>query len=140
MQLLTLDMRFFLLREAQMNKKIIPYISLFTSLGTLACCALPALFVTLGFGATLVSLLGSFPQLIWISEHKDGVFIVAGTLLALNFGLKFNVRNKSCPLDPGLTAQCKTARQITDYILLFSVITFIVGAFFAYFAHYFVKI
>ena len=41
---------------------IIPLISLFTSFGTLICCALPALLVTIGSGAV-------FSYLICISSY-----------------------------------------------------------------------
>lgn len=34
---------------------ILGYLSLFTSLGTLLCCALPSLLVALGLGATVAS-------------------------------------------------------------------------------------
>ena len=35
------------------RQTILPSLSLFTSVGTLLCCALPALLVTLGMGAAL---------------------------------------------------------------------------------------
>ncbi len=35
---------------------LLGYLSLFSSLGTLLCCALPALFVLLGLGATVASI------------------------------------------------------------------------------------
>ena len=47
-----------------------PTLSLFASAGTLVCCALPALFVTLGAGAALAGLVGEFPQLVWLSTYK----------------------------------------------------------------------
>ena len=53
-------------------------LSLFTSGSTLICCALPATLVAIGSAATLASLVSSFPQLIWISEHKALVFGLAG--------------------------------------------------------------
>ena len=40
------------------------YLSLFTSLSTLLCCALPSLFVLLGLGATVASLLSQAPWLV----------------------------------------------------------------------------
>ena len=53
---------------------IVPMLGLFTSLGTLLCCALPALLVTLSMGATLVGLVSYIPFLITLSEHKLWVF------------------------------------------------------------------
>jgi hypothetical protein len=58
-------------------------LSLFTSGGTLICCALPALLVAVGAGAALSSLVSVFPQLVWLSEHKVWVFGVAGAALAV---------------------------------------------------------
>jgi len=37
------------------------YLSLFTSLGTLLCCALPSLLVLFGLGATVASVLSGSP-------------------------------------------------------------------------------
>lgn len=59
------------------------WLSLLTSSSTLVCCALPALLVTLGAGASLVTLTGHVPQLIWLSEHKALVFGLAALALLL---------------------------------------------------------
>ena len=48
-------------------------ITLFASSSTLICCALPALFVLLGAGATFASLVNFFPQLIIISQYKISI-------------------------------------------------------------------
>ena len=47
-----------------------PSISLFTSFATLLCCALPALLVTLGMGASLAGLIGTFPSITFLSNYK----------------------------------------------------------------------
>ena len=54
------------------------YLSLFTSIGTLLCCALPSLLVLFGLGATVASVLSEAPWLVSMSHHKHWVFIVAG--------------------------------------------------------------
>ena len=64
---------------------VLGYLSLFTSVGTLLCCALPSLLVLLGLGATVASTLSVFPWLVTLSHHKVWVFFVAGVLIALNF-------------------------------------------------------
>ena len=46
---------------------IVPSLSLFTSLGTLLCCALPSLFVAIGAGAVLAGLISNMPFLIVLS-------------------------------------------------------------------------
>lgn len=61
---------------------LIGYLALFSSVGTLLCCALPALLVLLGFGAAVASLLSAAPWLVSLSRHKAWVFILAGALTA----------------------------------------------------------
>ena len=63
---------------------IVPSLSLFTSFGTLICCALPSLFVALGAGAVLAGLLSSMPFLIVLSKHKTILFIISGALIILS--------------------------------------------------------
>ena len=48
--------------------------TLFATSGTLVCCAIPAALVTLGAGAALSSLVSVFPQVVWLSEHKEALF------------------------------------------------------------------
>ena len=50
--------------------KHLSLLTLFTSGGTLICCALPALLVSLGAGAVMASVVSSVPQIVWFSEHK----------------------------------------------------------------------
>ena len=64
---------------------ISPSLSLFTSLSTLICCALPTLLVALGMGASMVSLISLFPWLIILSKYKIQIFFVAGLLLLISF-------------------------------------------------------
>jgi len=45
-----------------------------TSVGTLVCCVLPAILVTIGAGAALAGLVTLLPQLIWLSEQ--GIHLV----------------------------------------------------------------
>jgi len=82
-----------------MLKKVFAFLALFSSLGTLFCCALPVLFVTLLLGSTLVSVLNVFPQLIWLSEHTVEVFVFAGVMLSATTLLRAYARTKSCPFD-----------------------------------------
>ena len=56
-------------------------ISLFASSSTLICCAIPALLVSLGAGATLASLVAVFPKIVWISEHKEEIFLLSASLM-----------------------------------------------------------
>src|SRR5438270_3588194 len=69
----------------RLQSGILSYLSLFTSLGTMMCCALPSLLVLFGLGATVASVLAEAPWLVALSRHKHWVFIVAGVLISANF-------------------------------------------------------
>lgn len=113
-------------------KKLSATLSLFTSAGTLVCCALPALLVTLGLGASFASLITQFPQLVWLSENKGMVFGVAGAMLALAGTLQYRSRAQACPPDPRLAEACATTRSGSIWIYWISVAIFALGVFFAY--------
>src|SRR5690348_16999631 len=70
-------------RKSHVRSGILGYLSLFTSLGTLLCCALPSLLVLLGLGATVASVLSDVPWLVRLSQHKAWVFTTAGVLITL---------------------------------------------------------
>jgi hypothetical protein len=108
--------------------------SIFTSSGTLLCCALPAALVAVGAGATLASLVGAVPQLIWLSEHKLPLFAVAGGMLALAGVFQWRARFAPCPADPALAAACERQRKVSAWIYGVSLSIFLVGAFFAFVA------
>jgi len=113
-------------------------LSLFTSGSTLICCALPATLVAIGSVATLTSLISYFPQLIWISEHKPLVFGLAAAMLLIAGWMQWRARLLPCPTDPQLAALCTKTRRQSVWIYWFSVIVFLVGAFFAFVAPLFI--
>ena len=63
-------------------------LTLLASTSTLICCALPALFVTLGAGATFASMVNAFPHLVIISHYK--VYISLATLIILSHSRTLN--------------------------------------------------
>ena len=107
-------------------------ISLLASSTTLICCALPALFVALGAGATLASLTNIFPQLIVISQYKVAISI--GTLLILFIAGIFIKKAESlpCPVDPMLRNICLKTRKRSKVMFYTSVIIFLSASFFTY--------
>lgn len=115
-------------------KKFVAFLSLFTSAGTLVCCALPALFVALGFGAAFAGLVGTFPQLIWLSENKAWIFAIGGILLSAGALLQWRARYEPCPLDPALARACTSARRTSFWLYVASLVIYLVGAFFAFIA------
>jgi hypothetical protein len=107
-------------------------LALLASASTLVCCALPALLVTLGAGATLVALTGAVPQLVWLSERKDALFAVSGVLLVAAGALQWRARSLPCPVDPARARACTRARRGSRRAWIASVATYLLGATFAY--------
>ncbi len=107
-------------------------LSLFASSSTLICCALPALLVALGAGATLSGLVGAFPQIVWLSEHKFSLFIFAGLMLAASGALQWKHRNAPCPLDSRLRDACLRTRKVSLRLYWISLSVYLVGGFFAF--------
>ncbi len=119
-----------------MKAKALPYLHLLTSLSTLLCCALPALLVSLGMGALVAGFAPKIPGLIWLSEHKVGLFSLGGALLASSAYYQWRARNLPCPLDPELARACDQSRKFAKWGLLVSVLIYAVGFFFAFVAPY----
>ncbi len=109
-------------------------LSLFTSGGTLVCCALPALLVTVGAGAALSSLISVMPQLVWFSEYKAEVFLVAGVMLILSGFMQWRARSLPCPADPELAAACARTRKFSVRMYVLSLVIYLLGGFFAFVA------
>jgi hypothetical protein len=105
---------------------------LFTSVSTLFCCALPALFVTLGLGASFASLISTVPQLIWLSEHKIALFIFSAVMLLLGGWLQWRAKDAPCPTDPELRDSCLRARRFSLGFYIFSLAIYLIGFFFAF--------
>jgi hypothetical protein len=112
----------------------ISFLSLFTSGSTLICCALPALLVSIGAGAAMAGLVGTFPQIVWISEHKVLLFFFAGLMLVCAGVMQWRARSLPCPADPALAFACTRARKMSAYIYVVSVMIFLIGFFFAFIA------
>lgn len=107
------------------------YVALFSSFGTLLCCALPALLVLFGLGATVASMLASAPWLVTLSEHKVIVFSIAGALIAGNFvyvyaiAPRLQARAAACaPGDPS----CRTLSRYSKAVLWLSAAIYATGA------------
>ena len=113
-----------------------PTLTLFTSAGTLVCCALPALLVTLGMGAVMAGLASNYPELIWLSQHKVTLFTVAGILLTLCGWMMYKARNMPCPADAKQAAACAKLRKVSLVIYGISVAIYLTGFFFAFVAVY----
>ena len=106
--------------------------SLFASSSTLVCCALPALLVGLGAGAALSSLVSVFPHIVWLSDNKESLFIVATVLTVGSGVLQWRNRSAPCPSDPALRQACLSTRRTSWRFYGVSVALLLVGAWFAF--------
>jgi len=114
---------------------VLSYLSLFTSLSTLLCCALPSLLVLLGLGATVASVLASAPWLVALSRHKGWVFSIAGALIGLSFVQTYAIAprlrgGEACAADD--PSACDTATRVGRVVLWTSAAIYLVGCFVAF--------
>jgi hypothetical protein len=93
---------------------------------------LPAALVSLGAGATLVSLVSAVPQLIWLSEHKVAVFGIAGAMLLVSGVLLWNSRRLPCPIEPKAALACIRLRRISHILFAVAATSYAMGAIFAF--------
>lgn len=100
--------------------------TLFTTTGTLICCAIPIIFVTLGLGATVAAMTSAFPFLIFLSQHKIWVFAFSGVMLAISGWLMFRP-GRTCPVDTDLARACNTAFKWNKRIYWTSVVIWGIG-------------
>jgi mercuric ion transport protein len=113
---------------------VLNYFSLFTSLSTLLCCALPSLLVLFGLGASVASMLSFMPWLVTLSRHKQWTFAVSGTLIALSFVNAYyiapRIRARQCCADD--PSACEEATKLSRVLLWVSAAIYGVGIFVAY--------
>jgi mercuric ion transport protein len=117
---------------------ILSYLSLFTSFGTLLCCALPSLLVLLGLGATVASFLAAVPWLVSLSHQKNWIFAVSGTLIAGNFLYTYVVApglatSGTAACSPDSPEACQAASTLSRAVLWISAALYCIGLFSAYF-------
>ena len=112
--------------------KLLSFLSLFGSLSTLLCCALPVTLVSLGMGAAFASLTANFPLIIWIVERKELLFITTAILLFISFFMMKKSERLPCPIDPQQRNVCQTSKKISRKIYWITVFIYIVGLTFSY--------
>ena len=100
-------------------------------MSTLICCALPALLVSIGLGATMVGLVTTFPQLIWLSENKLLVFSSSFIMFSISVLMQYRARFLPCPIDPDEARACTSARLWSKRVTVFSIVVWTIGAAFA---------
>lgn len=117
--------------QADLKHKGVTIFTLFTTTGTLVCCALPIVFVTLGLGATVAAMTSAFPFLIVLSKHKVWVFAFSGLMLFISGWVLYR-SGRSCPADRELGEACNTAQKWNRRIYWTSVVIWGIGFFAAY--------
>jgi len=114
---------------------VLSYLSLFTSLSTLLCCALPSLLVLFGLGASVASLLSFMPWLVLLSQHQFWTFSISGVLIAVSFvnvcSIIPRVRSiERCDADD--PTACRDASRTSKVLLWISAAIYGSGFFAAY--------
>ncbi|MCF6261994.1 MAG: hypothetical protein L3J24_00150 [Xanthomonadales bacterium] len=102
------------------------WLSLFSSTGTLICCALPIVLVTLGLGASVAALTNAFPFLIFLSIHKAWVFFISGLLLTFTAWLIYRPA-RTCPSDSQTGDLCTRAHIWNLRIFCLSTLIWVTG-------------
>jgi hypothetical protein len=120
--------------ETVRRSAVLSYFSLFTSLSTLLCCALPSLLVLFGLGASVASTLSFLPWLVTLSRHKQWTFAISGGLIALSFLNTYYIapRFQAQECSPDDPSACEDASRVSRILLWVSAGIYLVGFFVAY--------
>ena len=90
---------------SQLGQRRVTWLTLFASTGTLVCCALPILFVSLGLGATVAAITSTSPFLLSLAMHKAWVFAGSGLMLLVS-GWLLSRPGRAWRSDPELGRLC----------------------------------
>lgn len=113
------------------TQKLSSYLALFTSTGTLLCCALPSALAAVAGGAAVTSLVSTVPWLVPLSQNKEWIFLGAGLMIVLSGLLVYRPKGKvACSITGG--EGCTVAGRVTKIMFWLSAGIYAVGAFFAY--------
>ncbi len=114
-----------------MKQQVANLLGLFTSTGTLLCCALPAAIAGVAGGAALGTLLTTLPWLIPLSRNKGWLFPTAGLLIFLSGILTLRPHGRmACSITGG--KGCEVAGRFTKLLFWASLVIYMTGAFIAY--------
>ena len=112
------------------EKSQLKWLVLFISSGTLLCCALPILLVSLGLGSVVASVNYNVPGFMFMAEHKIWTLGLSALLLV---GLAFIIwrPHQTCPSDPKLAQYCRQSKRWNQRIFFISVAIWMTGFFFS---------
>lgn len=118
-------------KHRNFKQKLSSYLALFTSTGTLLCCALPSALAAVAGGAAVASFVSTFPWLVPLSQNKEWIFLGAGLMILLSGILIYRPRGRvACSITGG--EGCEVAGRFMKVMFWLSVGIFATGAFFAY--------
>ena len=118
-------------KKASRMQKLTGFLALFTSTGTLLCCALPAAIAAVAGGAAVGAFVSTFPWLISISHYKGWIFFLAFLLIVFSGILTFRPHGKlACSITGG--QGCEVAGRFSKIMFWISVIIYVIGFSFAY--------
>ena len=80
----------------------------------------------------MAGLTAAIPGIMWLSAHKDILFVLSGLLMVFSTSLWWRQRYAPCPVDPVKAAACQRLRQINRWLLTVAWIAYGCGLFFAY--------
>ena len=113
------------------SQRVVSVLTLFTSTGTLLCCALPAALATLAGGTAVIALTSAVPWLIPLSQHKEWIFLTATLMLLVNGILILRPKGAvACSITRG--EGCEVAGRFTKFMFWSSAAMVGTGAFFSY--------
>lgn len=115
-----------------MNDKTANFFSLFASSSTLICCALPAVFVLIGAGASFASLLSVFPFLIILSQYKLVITFAALAIIVIAGYVNYKTYYMPCPVDPEARRACMQTRKNSRLLYYLSIAIFCFATIFTY--------
>ena len=84
------------------------WLLLFTTSGTLLCCALPITLVALGMGSVVASMASTAPWLITLSLYKGWMFFISLVIIGVAAWAVYRP-GRVCPTDPELALACERA-------------------------------
>lgn len=112
------------------DKPYLGWLTLFITSGTLLCCALPIILVSMGFGAVVASLNYNIPGLLFLAENKFWTLSLSALLLPFLAWVIWRP-NQSCPAESELAAYCHKTKRWNKRIFWLSVAILGIGFFFS---------
>ena len=102
------------------------WLLLFTTSGTLICCAIPIALVSLGLGAAVASMAAAAPWLVTLSLYKGWIFTLSAVLIVLATYAVYQP-DRACPSDAELAAACQRADTWNRRFIWLSAAMWLVG-------------